>query len=198
MPTGVVKPFNQDPFSPVLLSADSVVLPVSNEQKDYIKKVLDKACSDSRFADKAYASIVLILTQGITKEPIVTSLTPNSAEIGDPSFTLHVHGSNFKNTDKIVFAGVEEPTTFVSASELTTGVDMNMWLGPDALPVLVQSQDGVLSAPQTFTFTDGTPAALSSTSKTPAHKADSPHPAASVEQFVEKKHADEKKDEHKK
>lgn len=179
MPTGVVRSLYQDPFSPVLLSAESLPLVVSNEQKNYVKMVLDKACSDSKFADKAYIAIVYILTKGVAKVPTVTSLTPNSAEIGDPSFTLHVHGTNFKNTDKIVFAGVEEPTTFVSATELTTGVNMSVWAGPDALPVLVESADGVLSEPMTFTFVDNVPAAMSaSVPLSKSVKSESVHPTA--------------------
>lgn len=148
-----------DPFSPRMIA--SPPLNATFEQKELLRKVLDIACSDSRFAEKAYIAIGLIIAGQTSNPPSVTSLTPNSAEIGDPSFTLHVHGTNFKNTDKIIFAGLEEPTTFVSATELTTGVDMSVWLGPDALPVAVLSADGVQSDPMTFTFTDGTVAVLS-------------------------------------
>jgi len=152
MPTGVVQSFHQDPFAPILFNSPG--LAVTNEQKGYLKKILDIACSDSKFSDKAYVAIVGLLVSGNAQVPVVTSLTPNSAEIGDASFTLHVHGNGFKNTDVIVFAGVDEPTTFVSPSELTTGVNMPLWLGPDAVPVLVKSANGVLSAPMTFTFVD--------------------------------------------
>jgi hypothetical protein len=152
MPTGVVQSFHQDPFAPVLFNSPALL--VTNEQKGYLKKILDIACSDSKFSDKAYVAIVGLLVSGNAQVPVVTSLTPNSAEIGDAAFTLHVHGNGFKNTDVIVFAGVDEPTTFVSTSELTTGVNMPLWLGPDAVPVLVKSANGVLSAPMTFTFVD--------------------------------------------
>lgn len=144
----------QDPFRPVLTSSES--LKVSEEQKAYIREVLEVCSSDTAFAQKAYDSIHLILTAGSTKIPTITQLTPNSAELGDPSFTLHVHGTNFTSGSKIIFAGVEEPTTFVSATEITTGVDMSVWLGPDVLPVHVQNADGVMSTPMMFTFTDGT------------------------------------------
>lgn len=155
----VLRPLYQDPFAPVLFN--SVPLVVTDEQKMYVREVLETACSDSKFAQKAYDSIHRILTGGSVKPPIISSLTPNSAEIGDPSFTIHVHGTNFKNTDKIIFAGQEEPTTFVGPTELTTGVNMSVWLGPDVLPVHVQSAEGVLSNPMNFTFTDGSPAMMS-------------------------------------
>ena len=102
----------QDPFVPLLFDSES--LNVSLEQQQYIKKVLDKSSSDSRFADKAFVAIMYVLTHGKTKMPELTSLTPNSAELGDPSFTLHVHGKNFGQGSVIIFAGVEEPTTVVS------------------------------------------------------------------------------------
>jgi IPT/TIG domain len=152
MPT-VVHP---DPFNAVMLA--SVPLVVTEEQKLYVRKVLDKACSDSRFAEKAYVAISHILSGQMSPPPVVTSLTPNSAEIGDPSFTLHVHGTGFKSGSVIVFNGGEEPTTYVSATELTTGVDMSTAAVPVTVPVSVLSSDGVMSDPMNFTFTDGTAA----------------------------------------
>lgn len=147
----LAKPFYQDAFSPVLFN--SPPLNVTLEQQRYIKEILETACSDSRFAEKAYVAIWYVLTHGNTPAPEVTSLTPNSVVLGSPDFTIHVRGSNFTQTDKIVFAGQEEPTTFVSPTELTTGVNMSVWVGPDAVPVLVQSANGVMSSSQTFTFT---------------------------------------------
>jgi hypothetical protein len=157
MPVGVVHSLYQDPFSPILFNSPALV--VTDEQKKYIKEILDTACSDSKFAEKAYNAIILLLTGGSVKVPTVTSLVPNSAEIGSASFTLHVHGTNLKLGSIIVFAGVEEPTTHVSDSELTTGVDMSLWVGPDAVPVAVKSPDGEFSVAMTFTFVD--PAARS-------------------------------------
>jgi hypothetical protein len=145
----VLKP---DPFNAVLLNSPPLV--VTNEQKDIIRKILDKACSDSRFADKAYAAITYVLLGNNVRAPTVTSLTPNSAEIGDPAFTLHVHGTNFDSTSKIYFNGLEEPTTLVSATEVTTGVNMPLWTAPAVVPVTVV-KNGVASDPMNFEFTDG-------------------------------------------
>jgi hypothetical protein len=148
MPT-VLRP---DPFNAVLFN--SPPLTVSLEQQELVKKVLERACADSRFADKAYLAISLILKGNNIRPATVTSLTPNSAELGDPSFTLHVHGANYDTTSKIIFNGFEEPTTFVSATELTTGVDMSVWAAPAVLPVAVV-KNGVMSEPMMFTFVDG-------------------------------------------
>jgi hypothetical protein len=145
-----VKALFQDPFSPVLLS--SAALELSDEQKQYIRKVLDKACSDSRFAEKAYIAILFILSGGSVTVPVVTSLTPGSATVGDPDFTLHVMGTGFSVLSKIIFNGSEEPTTFVSDTELTTGVDMSTVSGPSIVPVAVLSGEGVLSNAENFVF----------------------------------------------
>lgn len=143
----------RDPFTPQLLAVDSVPFAVSNEQKLYIKNILDIACSDSRFAEKAYIAITRVLTDGPIVPPKITSLAPNTVVIGAPSFDVHVLGTGFTPTSKIVFAGQSEPTTFVSDKELTTGVNMDVWLGPDSVPVIVDN-DGVMSDPSMFTFTE--------------------------------------------
>lgn len=87
--------------------------------------------------------------------PTVASLAPDTAVIGDASFTLHVHGGHFTPGCTIVFNGYAEPTTFVSPTELTTGVDMAVWTAPSLpLPVAVRTLDGRTSNDLPFTFTE--------------------------------------------
>jgi hypothetical protein len=87
--------------------------------------------------------------------PRLLALVPATAAIGDPSFTLKVLGSNFKADSVIVFAGQDEPTTLVSPNQVTTGVDMSVWLGADpAIPVKVRGGDGDESNVLTFAFTE--------------------------------------------
>lgn len=90
--------------------------------------------------------------------PTVTALTPATVAIGAPSFTLHVHGTDFAPGAVIVFAGHDEPTTIVSPTEVTTGVDMSVWHGPDAVPVAVRV-GAVVSNALDFTFTEAPGAA---------------------------------------
>lgn len=84
--------------------------------------------------------------------PSLTALVPASAVLGDPDFTLSVQGNNFSPGATIVFAAQDEPTTFVSYSELTTGVDMSVWLGADVLQVTVRGANGEHSNALPFTF----------------------------------------------
>jgi hypothetical protein len=166
---GTLRVAYRDPFKPVLLSADSQALTLSKEQNDYIHQVLAIACSDSKFAQKAYDAVQLILTTGQVKVPTISSLTPGSATIGDPSFTLHVHGTNLLEGSTIIFAGQEEPTTHVSDTELTTGVDMSVWHGPDTLSVLVSSPDGAFSESTSFVFEASPSTRSTSPSPSPSH-----------------------------
>jgi len=86
--------------------------------------------------------------------PVLTSLDPDTAVIGVPPFTLHVHGTGFAPGAVIVFNGYTEPTTAVSDTELTTGVNMAVWTAPSVpLPVTVRNPDGTVSEALTFTFT---------------------------------------------
>jgi hypothetical protein len=86
--------------------------------------------------------------------PTVTSLVPASVALGAPNFTLHVHGTGIGAGAVIMFAGKDEPTTVVSDTEVTTGVDMSVWVGPDpAVPVAVRSAEGAVSHPLSFAFT---------------------------------------------
>jgi hypothetical protein len=84
---------------------------------------------------------------------VLTGLTPASVALGAANFTLHVHGTGFGAGAVIVFAGQDEPTTVVSDTEVTTGVDMAVWLGPDSVAVAVRQPDGAVSNALPFTFT---------------------------------------------
>jgi hypothetical protein len=162
----LARPTYQDPFAPVLFS--SPALEVSAEQLAIIREVLSISSSDEQFADKAFRAIVRILTAGNTPIPVLTSLSPSTVVLGSPTFDIHVMGTGFNTGSKIIFNGFEEPTTFVSETELTTGVNMDVWAAPAIVPVLVQNADGTQSTPTNFEFTAaaGTFAAQSQSQKT--------------------------------
>jgi len=84
--------------------------------------------------------------------PTVGSLNPTSAKLGDPNFTLHVLGTNFGPGAVIVWNGSPEPTTRVSATELTTLVNMTTAQVAMPIPVSVRSAYGEESNAVTFTI----------------------------------------------
>jgi len=55
--------------------------------------------------------------------PILTSISPSSKAAHMPSFTLKATGSKFVSSSKIVFAGVEKDTTYISSTEVTCQID---------------------------------------------------------------------------
>lgn len=90
---------------------------------------------------------------GTPPAPVLTALDPASAVLGAPTFTLHVRGTGFIDGAVIVFADHDEPTTWLAPDDVTTGVNMDVWLGADTVPVAVRNPDSVVSNALDFTFT---------------------------------------------
>lgn len=86
--------------------------------------------------------------------PVVSALVPDTAALGSPDFTLHVQGSFFQDGDQIIWNGSPEPTTFVSPTELTTGVNMATAMVAMTIPVSVRPLAGPDSASLDFTLTE--------------------------------------------
>ena len=102
-------------------------------------------------------------------DPVISSLEPSTAAIGDPSFTLKVTGETFTNESVIVFAGHDENTTLNEDGTLSTGVNMAFWHGPDTIPVMVRN-GSMYSEPAEFTFTAAAPEADAADDDEPARK----------------------------
>lgn len=144
------QPRGRSVFTPVLLSSEALAL--SDEQKMYIREVLSIISSDEQFANKGYLALQFILTSGSVEVPTITSLSPGSATIGDPAFDMHVIGTGFTPESKIIFGDYEEPTTFNSPTDISTGINMPLWLAPAVVPVFVANADGAYSNAQDFVF----------------------------------------------
>jgi hypothetical protein len=132
-----------DPLIPKLKAGTPPSL-TTGEQRWYIQQILDLCCSDSKFAEKAYTAILLVLAAGVdevTPTPpvpsVVTSIVPVSVAVGDPDFILVVHGTGFTATSVIYIRGVSAPTTFVSATEVSTPIDMALVVTPGVAAVMV-------------------------------------------------------------
>ena len=82
----------------------------------------------------------------------LTSLSPNTAVSGSADVVMTCNGTGFTPDTVIKFGDHDEPTTFVSATKVSTGVKPSLF-APAAVPVLVR-EAGVSSAPLDFTFTE--------------------------------------------
>jgi hypothetical protein len=69
--------------------------------------------------------------------PTVTAINPATAVVGGANFTLVVTGTGFDANSDISVGGANVPTTFVSATELSTPIDMTQWLAAISVPVAV-------------------------------------------------------------
>jgi hypothetical protein len=86
--------------------------------------------------------------------PTVTSLSPNTAPANDPTdITMTVNGTGFVDGSTIYFNDLEEPTTFISETAVSTGVKPSLFEVPDTCPVDVRNPDGQRSGSMDFTFT---------------------------------------------
>jgi hypothetical protein len=90
-----------------------------------------------------------------SEKPTATALSPDTAVAGDATdIVMTVTGTGFTESSVIWFAGHAEPTTFVSATEVSTGVKPSLFTVPDSCEVVVKTADGQASDPPlTFTFT---------------------------------------------
>lgn len=86
--------------------------------------------------------------------PTVTGLTPDTAVIGDPDVAMTVAGTGFvEGKSVILFNGGEEPTTFISATALSTTIRPSTAGTAGAFPVAVKT--GLFTSNDLdFTFTD--------------------------------------------
>jgi len=86
--------------------------------------------------------------------PTVTGLSPNTAVAGDAAdIEMSVMGDGFAPGCVIVFNGYDEPTTFVSAAQVSTGVKPSLFVVPADCPVAVRNGSAI-SNEITFSFTD--------------------------------------------
>lgn len=96
----------------------------------------------------------------------ITGLTPPSATVGSPAFTLTVNGQGFASGAVVRWNGAALATTFVNSAQLTASVNANLIVAAGMATVTVMNLGGIASAPATFTITSG-PQPLTITSGAP-------------------------------
>jgi hypothetical protein len=90
-------------------------------------------------------------TDAASLTPVLSSLNPDTAVSGESDLVLSCVGTGFRSGTVIFFGNVEEPTTFVSDTEVTTGVKPSLF-APAVVPVKVRT--GPLDSDSVdFTFT---------------------------------------------
>ena len=99
-------------------------------------------------------TVALPLPAGVeVPKPSISSITPTEITIGDDSTTRYVTGENFFRDSVITFAGQNEPTTLGEDGRLSTGINMDVWHGPDTVEVFVKNGPE-MSNVEYFTFNE--------------------------------------------
>jgi hypothetical protein len=86
--------------------------------------------------------------------PVLTSLAPDTAQVGDPQFTMDLVGTGFTEISRVLWNGGIEDSVFVGATRLRMQVDPGTASGPYTIPVAVLN-GSQSSAEVDFTFTEG-------------------------------------------
>jgi hypothetical protein len=85
--------------------------------------------------------------------PVLDALSPDTAVAGDAAdITMIVEGEGFTPASVIVFNGLDEPTTFIDDTQVSTGVKPSLFVVPADCPVSVRN-GAAMSNELTFSFT---------------------------------------------
>ncbi len=90
----------------------------------------------------------------VAAEPVIISLNPLAATASGPAFILTVNGTGFLSGAAVHWNSTALTTTFVNSTQLTAQVPANLIAIPGTASVTVV-EDGVTSAPATFTISSG-------------------------------------------
>ncbi|MEO6406069.1 MAG: T9SS type A sorting domain-containing protein, partial [Ferruginibacter sp.] len=99
--------------------------------------------------------------------PTLTTITPSSANVGDPGFTITVDGTNFASGNSTVtWNGTNRTTTFVSATQLTASIPASdlSTSGTATVGVTTTGAAAPLSNSQLFTINASSGATITLTS----------------------------------
>lgn len=92
---------------------------------------------------------------------MITLLSPASAAVGGPAFTLVVNGSDFVNGAVVTWDGADRATTFVSSSRVDASIPASDLALGKSVPVVVRNPSGVLSNVMAFPVNNPLPALTS-------------------------------------
>jgi alpha-D-ribose 1-methylphosphonate 5-triphosphate synthase subunit PhnH len=118
---------------------------------------------------------VLLVPAALGQTPTLASLSPNSAAVGGPGFTLTVNGASFVtglfSTSSVLWNGAALATSFVSANQLNAFVPASLISAQGSANITVVNPSEATSNSLTFTITPGSAqlglSSLSPTSTTP-------------------------------
>lgn len=83
--------------------------------------------------------------------PVISTIDPSTAAVGDAPFTLTLTGTNFVEQSIVTIDGTPRTTTFVSPTQLRVQITSTDLASPRQIAVAVLNPDGVTSTPVPLT-----------------------------------------------
>jgi subtilisin family serine protease len=100
-----------------------------------------------------------ITVVGVNPAPVIGSLSPSSAPVGGPTFTLSVNGSGFVSASTVRWNGANRPTTFVNSTQLQAVIPASdlTSVGTAMVTVFSPTPGGGTSSALQFSIANGLP-----------------------------------------
>jgi outer membrane protein assembly factor BamB len=129
--------------------------PASMGVGTYTDTITMEGCYDSGCSQQIQSSPLTIkVTYIVQADPVtLTSISPSGVVAGSPGFTLTLTGTHFSKDSIVIFNTSPQPTTFVSATQITASIAADMLVTPEEGPVTVESSSQAnadISAPVTL------------------------------------------------
>jgi hypothetical protein len=164
--TGGTPPYNWSVISGSLpagltLNSSTGVLsgtPSVPGNSEFTIRVSDSSQPTAGTTTSAFTLAVAVLA------PVLTSLSPSSANAGGLGFTLTVDGSNFESNSVVRWNNLNRTTTFVSRTRLTASISASDIATPGTANVTVSNSGETLSNALGFTISTMTTLTLTTAS----------------------------------
>jgi YVTN family beta-propeller protein len=104
-----------------------------------------------------------VVTVVVPVQPVVSSLDPSTAGQGSAIQYVYLDGQNFLSTSSALADNIPVPTTFISTTFLLVTLPADLLTTAGPLAIVVQSQEGLMSAPISLTVNPVRPAIVSAT-----------------------------------
>ena len=150
-PGGVRGGYYEDPVDPTPTATPTATASTAKKKKD----AGSEAPTPVTPADDAGTTTTGDSGATVAPPPVLQTLTPLTLPAASKDAPLTVTGDGFANDAKIVFGGTELPTTYKSASELSTTIPAARLTAPGTVQILVlnPSLNAQRSQPINFTIT---------------------------------------------
>lgn len=115
--------------------------------------LITSSLPDPKLSNNQSSSVTAVTGPAYNMTPILSAISPQSAQLGGGTVSLTVNGSNFAGGATVNWNGTPLPTTFASSTQLTATVDATLIanLGSVQVTVMNGSPGGGISGALPFT-----------------------------------------------